>query len=467
MRIILILTCSPNKVCGVASSFRPQRARCVRAGAFACAIYLLAGSAGALAEPLVSLSGASATAEVELAAPRDAEDGLKAEARLTPELEFDLPRGARLTAIGRLRADAFDHFEPGTPDDSTTDQMTRRLFIGDRVDLDLREFYLQAPVGDAFVTLGKQQIVWGTADGLKVLDAVNPQTFREFILPEFDDSRIPLWSANVETRVKGIDVQAILVPDQTYHEIPKPDAAFAITASRFVPPRPPGVPVTQLPARRPNRFFADADTGIRLATFSKGWDLSLLYLYHYEDIPVPRRAITPAGVIVTPEYDRVHLIGGTFSRAFGDLTLRGEVGYTVGRALSNGNPLDADGVDESDVIASVVGLDWAGFYDVFVSFQLFQDYVLDEPAGLFRPRADTTTTLFLRRRFLNETVSAELRWLANANDGDGLVRPKVAYDVNDAMSVWAGADLFYGDSDGLFGQFRDNDRAVIGLAYGF
>ena len=451
----------------MASRLRLRMVNTRRLISLATGFFAFTASVSAIAEPVISLSDKSALAELEVAVPRDAEDGLKAEAYLTPELEFDLPHRMRLTAIGRLRADAFDHFEPGTPDDSTTDQMTRRLFIGDQVDLELRELYLQASLGDAFLTLGKQQIVWGKADGLKVLDVVNPQTFREFILPEFDDSRIPLWSVNVETRLRGIDVQAILVPDQTYHEIPRADAAFAITASRFVPPSPPGVPVTQLAPRRPNRFLADADTGVRLATFWEGWDLSLLYLYHYEDVPVPRRQATPTGLLVTPEYDRAHLVGGTFSRAFGSLTVRGELGYTVGRALSVGNPLDADGVGESDVIASVVGLDWSGFTDTFISLQLFQDYVLDEPAGLFRPEADTTTTLFLRRQFLNEMLSAELRWLANVNDGDGLIRPKVSYEVNDAASVWAGADVFYGDGDGLFGQFGDNDRIVFGLAYGF
>lgn len=466
-----MIQCSQNKGCGVVSR-HPSGGCPVRRVVYALirsalALGALAGSAGALADPRISLSSTTSLAEFEIAAPRNAEDGLKAEARVTPTFEFELPHQIRLTAIGQFHLDAFDHIEPGEPNDSTTDPMTRRVSIGSQADAELRELYLEALLGNVFLTLGKQQIVWGKADGLKVLDVVNPQTFREFILPEFDDSRIPLWAVNAETRFQSIDVQAILVPDHTYHEIPRSDAAFAITASRFVPPSVPGVPVTQLRARRPNRLLSDADAGVRLATFYKGWDLSLLYFYHYEDIPAARRRITATGVIVTPEYERAHLIGGTFSKAFGDLTVRGEIGYTADRALSVGNPLDADGIDKSDVVAAVVGLDWTGFGDFFISFQMFQDYLLDEPRALFRPEADSTATLFVRRRFLNETVSVELRWLANANDGDGLIRPKISYDIDDALSVWAGADIFYGDGDGIFGQFNSNDRAVFGVAYGF
>jgi len=28
-------------------------------------------------------------------------------------------------------------------------------------------------------------------------------------------------------------------------------------------------------------------------------------------------------------------------------------------------------------------------------------------------------------------------------------------------------DVFYGDKEGLFGEFRDNDRVIVGFEYGF
>ena len=43
----------------------------------------------------------------------------------------------------------------------------------------LREAYVDTEVGDWDLRLGKQQVVWGTADGIKLLDIVNPTDFRE------------------------------------------------------------------------------------------------------------------------------------------------------------------------------------------------------------------------------------------------------------------------------------------------
>lgn len=58
-------------------------------------------------------------------------------------------------------------------------------------------------------------------------------------------------------------------------------------------------------------------------------------------------------------------------------------------------------------------------------------------------------------------------WIANSRVGDGLVRPKVNYELEDNLTIWAGLDIFYGNKKGLFGQFSRNDRLSLGLELGF
>ena len=76
-------------------------------------------------------------------------------------------------------------------------------------------------------------------------------------------------------------------------------------------------------------------------------------------------------------------------------------------------------------------------------------------------------TFLARRDFMNETIVTEVLWLHNTNNNDGLVRPKVSYEWQDNLKVWLGADVFYGDSKGLFGQFDANDRIIMGMEWGF
>jgi hypothetical protein len=113
-----------------------------------------------------------------------------------------------------------------------------------------------------------------------------------------------------------------------------------------------------------------------------------------------------------------------------------------------------------------LGLDWSGIQDTFLSAQLFQSWLPDFRDGITRPELDTSFTFLARRELWNETLTAEVLWIANTNDGDGLLRPKLSYDLQDNVEIWAGLDLFYGDRNGLFGQFDGNDRLLFGVEIG-
>ena len=63
----------------------------------------------------------------------------------------------------------------------------------------LREAYIDAEVNDFSIRAGKQQVVWGTADGMKLLDAINPTDYSEMAQNQMEDSRIPVWMVNAET----------------------------------------------------------------------------------------------------------------------------------------------------------------------------------------------------------------------------------------------------------------------------
>jgi hypothetical protein len=63
----------------------------------------------------------------------------------------------------------------------------------------LREAYIDAETNGYSIRAGKQQVVWGTADGMKLLDAINPTDYSEMAQNQMEDSRIPVWMLNAET----------------------------------------------------------------------------------------------------------------------------------------------------------------------------------------------------------------------------------------------------------------------------
>ncbi|HFD81664.1 MAG TPA: hypothetical protein ENK05_14925 [Gammaproteobacteria bacterium] len=362
---------------------------------------------------------------------------------------------------------------PGDLERGSYAPATRPRTIGDRAELELRELYYERPMDEWYLTIGKQQVVWGKSDGLKVLDIVNPQSFREFILEDFEQSRIPLWTFNAERSFHeaGGDwtLQLLWVPDRSYHALPTQDATYAFTSPRLVPQASPAIDIRVAPPERPDRWIKDSDAGLRLSGFVAGWDLSINYLYQYDNRPALHQKFQPGpvpSVEVAPRYHRTHVVGGSFSRALGDWVVRGELGYFTNHYFLTDDPEDKDRVANSPELSYVVGLDWSGIQDTFVSVQLFQSWLSSYQQGFTRPELDTSATFLVRRRFWNDTLEARSLWIASINDGDGLLRPRLSYELEDNLELWAGLDLFYGSRTGLFGEFDNNDRLLVGVEYG-
>jgi hypothetical protein len=392
----------------------------------------------------------------------------KAEFLVKPELEIPFTKNFRFKALGRVYAEFLDNLEPKEPNQEEVSEYSKRFIAGDLFEAELREFYFDWKIKKHYLTVGKQQIVWGKADGLKILDVVNPTNMREFLLDDFDNSRIPLWSVKTDLNLKIAKLQLLWIPDQTYHDIPGAKAAFFPIA--FFPAPPEGLRIVQTPLVKPDRVIEDADAGARLSAFIKGWDVTLNYLYAYDDFPVAQVNVnsdsTGPYLIITPLYKRYHLTGGTFTNSFGKFAVRGEVGVFLDKTFSSSDPAARDGLFKSNQVMGVLGFDYSGISNSLISFQVFEDHVFSDTEIMGRSQSETYASLLLNRNFKNETITAEVIGVQNINRGDGFVRPRVKYQVLSNLNLALGGDVFYGDEKGLFGQFVKRTRVTFNIQWG-
>jgi Protein of unknown function (DUF1302) len=391
-----------------------------------------------------------------------------AEVEIRPVWELTLSDSWSFQGGARLRTDAFDRLEVGRPNQDIIDPLSRRVLIGQTTELELREAFLQYAGDFTTVRLGKQQIVWGRADGIKVLDIVNPQSFREFILDDFDQSRTPLWSLLVEQTIAGLDVQGFWLFDQTFNEAPPRGSVFAITAPEFVPTflAPPTRPVFVNDINRPSNRFGDSEFGLQVSGLAGNWNFSLNFLHTFEDTPFFDFEGLDDRTIITPRLNRVNILGGSFANSWGEFTLRGEATYTFNEDIPVGFQESAGGVQaESDVIKYVIGLDYVGIQDTFISAQFFQLVKLTGFPTALVPRAEEFTTLFVRHTLDDSDMTLDFRWYANHDSNDGIIRAHISRQITDQMKVSFGGDFFYGRKTGVFGQFNEADRLSLTFLY--
>ena len=217
---------------------------------------------------------------------------------------------------------------------------------------------------------------------------------------------------NIEHSFASWDLQFVWIPDPTYHALAKQGATYAFTSPELVPTAPLGVQVNILDANRPTNGFLDSDVGLRATAFWKGWDITVNYLYQYNNAPVLRQSLSIVNdqpvVTISPDYERTHVIGATTSTAFDDWVVRGELGYFTEHYFIGTNPLLNQGVVKSPELQYVLGLDWNAPWDVLVSMQLIQSWMIHNAEHSTRDKLDTTLTALVRRNFLYDSLTAEL-----------------------------------------------------------
>jgi len=438
---------------------------------------------------VTALFSSTSIANVELSSTWQTEITITDESRVQkfesiwqPEVNWSINDAFDMTFIGRLRFDTQDDLGYQGDRLDTYGSLNGPVYEGSNADFEIREWYLDTEIAGIFWRLGKQQVVWGQADGLKILDVINPQSYREFILDDFDDSRIPLWMINAEIPIGDDDsLQFLWVVDQSYHRFANNGSDYQITSPLLVPQSIAGIDIASFELDKPENILKDSDLGLRYSKFYHGWDLTFNYLYHYLDSPVFYQQLSDNSVAIDAKYQRSHLFGLTASKAFDAWTIRSEIGYSTDSyhllnpdsKQNNQAFIDYQGIRHSKDLSSVIGLDWQGLEDTMISIQWFQSSLLDYDNdndidnAMYRPKHNQIFSFLYQQNFTNETWQLEVLAMYGVDQSDNSIQVELSHMLEDNIELWLGVDLFGGNQQSLFGQFNDTDRLVLGFEWGF
>lgn len=333
-----------------------------------------------------------------------------------------------------------------------------------RVNLMLRENYLDFGSGNWEYRLGRQQVVWGEMVGLYFADVVSARDMREFILPEFDIQRIPQWAARAEYFSGDLHAELLWIPVASYDETGKPGA-------EFFPYQPaiPGFATQYRQEVRPRRTLENSNYGLRLSTLQNGWDISGFYYRSMDVAPSFYRQVVLAPqptLIYEARHDRISQAGGTIAKDLGSFVLKSELVYTRGRRYGTLNLADADGVVGQNTLDWAVGLDFTPLTDTRFNVQLFQRAFFDHDPGIIPSRHENGYSLYLTHPFTSK-VELQALWIASLNRTDWLFKPRVVWNFHQNWRMSFGADVFNGPATGLFGRFGNKDRVYSEVRYSF
>lgn len=356
---------------------------------------------------------------------------------------------------------------------------------------EIRELYLDIFTDKMDIRVGKQFVVWGVLEGMRIVDEVNPMDFREMIALDLLDYRIPLWTVKLDFYGEDTAYQMLWIPDVKFHK-----------------PAPPGSE-WELLQEVPNTVFPDPDDisnselGFKITKDILDAEITFSYFYTWDDFPAVFRTVdlsltpNPPEPIFFPTYTRLNMYGVTFAKSFGATILKGEMAYVPDKyfGLSNDVDIDNDGFLDSNGEVQKRHIRWGlgidfNIWGMDVSPAIAQWIILDYEEGILQDEFDTSFALFVRKPVPERSTVFQVLLIKLINMNEMYIKPKVTFDVTDHFQIATGLDLFYGarsvlgvpatggvvaglnlgtieQSAQFFGNFHDNDRVFLEFKYTF
>lgn len=318
-------------------------------------------------------------------------------------------------------------------------------------DLNLGELYASARLTDELeLTVGRQIIVWGTSENLRVVDVINPLDRRELGMIDIEDIRLPLAMARVDYVTGPWTATALAIPQIRFN---KNAPSYSPYDSRNG-----AAPQDDLPADELNNM----ELAAQLRGNFSGWDLSFHAANMFDDAGHKETVGSESRI----RHSRVNMLGISADVALGNWLVRGEAASTSG--------LQTQGVPGKDFRRSdvLVGIEYSGLDNASVSFEAANRHLHGWTAALsaegFRSSSQEYALRFSGDYMHDRVhVTALTTRISPLNSGGGFSRASVEYDLQDALSVTGGVTIYHDGSRSPFKGLGDNDRVFVEVKQSF
>ncbi len=332
---------------------------------------------------------------------------------------------------------------------------------------DLREVYLDLFFNSFDLRIGKQQIIWGKADGVFITDIISPKDLSEFLLRDFDEIRMGITAVKFDYYVGDNTFELVWVPVFSATKLPNQNSIWAIT------PQFPIEPVFDFSKKDIKPSLKNSEIFAKYSIFSSKIDFEIMGGYTWDADPTIHtlKQIDPLthqllSLTAMPEHHRLTVAGGSFSTTIGPVVVRGEGAYYWGKYFQTADPMIKEGVIDKNYLNYLIGFDFS-IANIKFSTQFIQQYILDYNDFITNNKVNNLMTFLARKDLLSgDTLHLEFFSYFGLTDGDGLIRPKISYDITDGVNLIIGANIFFGDK-GMFGRFNKNDMIYAKIKYSF
>lgn len=361
----------------------------------------------------------------------------------------------------RTRARGEVKIEKGTASLFLSVNATYNGILKERTGVELREAYLSYAKGNFDLRVGRQIIVWGVADAIRVTDRVSPFDYTEFLAQDYDDIRIPVNALRAKYTLHSVTFEAVCNPVVDFFVLPTNERnPWAVRLPSV------SLPYTiDLESGKPEKRFGNMEFGGKITVNLRGIDFSVSALRTWNKMPALCLLLSEDGqsLQVNGKYRRMTMLGADCSLPIGQFVFRGEIAGCIGEAQGGGLGQD---VARRNTLNALVGMDWYPSNDWNVSMQYCHKYTSGNIDGLSVRRNAGLATARISKELLRNTLKLSTFAYIDVTNGGVFNRFSASYSLNDQIELTAGHDFFHADK-GVFAMYGENSEAWIKMKYSF
>ena len=324
--------------------------------------------------------------------------------------------------------------------------------------------YIQGRIThDLDIKVGRQIVVWGKSDNIRITDVINPLDNRLPGMTDIEDLRLPTTMMKLDYYLGDWNFSGMVIAESRIFLEAAPYGEFFPVSSIFPTAPKPFFDLEQPATSWNNTQYAFAANGV----FS-GWDLSF-YAADVYDSKWHLEGSTPANL--QRVVSKIKMLGSAVNIASGSWLLKGEFAFMSGVRYNST-------LDDKERADALVGVDYMGISDTVLSVEFAAKHIFDyedQMGSLTTPKPDYVdeneyqTAIRATRSFVNDTINATalLSMFGASWEYGGFSRVWVEYEVATGLNANFGFVDYIGGDKPFMDAISDNDRVFADLTYSF
>jgi len=319
-------------------------------------------------------------------------------------------------------------------------------------EFNIDELYIEgALTNNIDIKFGRQIVIWGKSDNIRVNDVLNPMDNRYPGLTDIENLRLPVGMLKLDYYTDNWDFSPIVIFENV---INKDNTVY----SEYFPVN---LPLKDI--KQPDNNIENIGLALSANSEFKGFDLSF---YIANNIIDSRWHITDE--YLNREYGRINMAGTAFNFVKGSFLLKTELAFFNNLEYSGTN-------NKKNRINSLIGFDYNGFNDTTITLEFSNQYILYYENNIYLKdnieEKEYITSFRISNSFINDTFNTNflINLYGDKLDKGGFARISGYYDLEDNLNVEAGIVDYIGSDNpnDKISLIKDNDKFYVNIKYSF